>query len=44
MESITIYKDNSALFNRKGDIEIQKIHSCENLIDLFKKSSPKENF
>ena len=35
MESTTIYEENSVLFNWKDDIDIQKIHSCENLTGLF---------
>ena len=44
MESTTIYKDNSVLFNWKDDINIQKIHSCENLVGLFIKSFPRRTF
>jgi len=44
MESTTIYEDNSALFNWKDDIEIQKIRSCENVADLFTKSLPRRTF
>jgi len=29
---------------RNGDIEIQKIRSCENLVDLFTKSLPRRTF
>ena len=44
IESTTIYEDNNALFNWKDDVEIQKIRSCENLIDLFTKSLPMRTF
>jgi len=39
MESTT-----SALFNRKDDVKIQNIRSCENLVDLFTKSLSKRTF
>ena len=44
MESTIIYEDNSALFNWKDDVEIQKIRSYKNLADLFTKSLPKRTF
>ena len=44
MESTTIYEDNSVLFTWKDDIDIQKIHSCENLTGLFIKSLPRRTF
>jgi len=44
MESTTIYEDNNILFNLKNDINIQKIHSCENLAGLFIKSLPRRTF
>jgi len=44
MESTTMYWDNNVLFNWKGDIEIQKINSCEKLTDLFTKSLQKRTF
>ena len=44
MESTTTYKDNSALLNWNDDVEIQKIRSCENLVDLFTKSLPRRTF
>jgi len=32
------------LFNWKDDIDIQKIHSCKNLVGLFIKSLPRRTF
>jgi len=44
MESTTIYEDNNVLFNWKDDIDIQKIHSCENMTGLFMKFLPRRTF
>jgi len=44
LESTTIYEDNSVLFKWKDDIDIQKIHLCESLADLFLKSLPRRTF
>jgi len=43
-KSTIIHEENSALFNWKDDVEIQKIRSCENLADLFLKSLSMRTF
>ena len=43
-ESKIIYEDNSALFNWKDYVDIQKIRSCKNLADLFTKSLLRKTF
>ena len=44
MELTTTYENNSVLFNWNDDIDIQKIHSCENSVGLFIKSLLRRNF
>jgi len=44
MELKTIYEDNRVLFNWKDDIDIQKIHLCENMASLFMKFLPRRTF